>query len=433
MDKAVRAELQDAEVEDSSPEPIRSDADGMVSVKDLDDAIRSARGKSSLSSLSSRLTGLGYVNYEAKYYTDLAKDRGIAFVALSHLEIPTAVLRQVDAEIAQVFRIIPIAEYEGRLVIATADPLNDAVLDNVQRLLERDIEVRSATPQDISAALEKYYDLQDSTIKAILNRQKVPVYDAGITAPAPRPGQLDPEAGRAAVEWTIAATRLVIDGVVDAIVTCPINKEGIHKAGYHYNGHTELIAELAGAPDYKMSLFAGNMRIVHITTHLSLRDAVNEVKTDRILTTIRVAHAALLRLGLPQRRIAVAGLNPHAGEAGAFGREEIDEIEPAIRAAKAEGIDCSGPYPADTIFRRMQDNEFDLVVAMYHDQGHVPLKLIAMDEGVNVTLGLPIVRTSVDHGTAYEIAGKGVAREASLMSALRLAAEFAQRRPESTK
>ena len=261
---------------------------------------------------------------------------------------------------------------------------------------------------------------------------RIPIYDAGITAPPINPGHLDPEAGRAAVEWTIAATKLVIAGVADAIVTCPINKEGIHRAGYHYNGHTELIAELAGAEDYKMSLFAGNMRIVHITTHLSLRDAIAEVKTERILTTLRVAHAALVRLGLPKRRIAVAGLNPHAGEAGAFGREEIDEIEPAIRAGQAEGIDCSGPYPADTIFRRMRDGEFELVVAMYHDQGHVPLKLIAMDEGVNVTLGMPIIRTSVDHGTAYEIAGTGAAREDSLLAALRLAAEFAQRRPSST-
>jgi len=255
---------------------------------------------------------------------------------------------------------------------------------------------------------------------------EVAVWDAGYEAPGRRPGVLDPAAGRCAVEWVKAAVRLALDGTVDGMVTCPLNKEGIHQAGYAYAGHTELIAEMTGSPDYRMCLFTDTMRVMHITSHMSLRDAIAQVKAPRIAASIRLGHEALVRLGLPRGRIAVAGLNPHAGEAGAFGSEEADEILPAIRQCQAEGIDCSGPYPADTVFSRMRAGEFDLVVAMYHDQGHTPLKLVAMDEGVNVTLGIPIVRASVDHGTAYDIAGKGVAREASLCAALRFAARMAQ-------
>ena len=254
---------------------------------------------------------------------------------------------------------------------------------------------------------------------------RTPVLDGGIPAPPLRAGELDPEAGRCAVEWVKLAVQLALARHVDAIVTCPINKEGIHRAGYRYSGHTELLAEMTSSRDYRMALFAGDMRVVHITSHLSLRDAIAAVKAERIVTSIRLGHEALSRLGLPRGRIAVAGLNPHAGEAGAFGSEEIEEIIPAIRQCRAEGIDCSGPYPADTVFRRMRAGEFDLVVAMYHDQGHAPTKLVAMDEGVNVTLGIPIIRTSVDHGTAYDIAGKGIAREHSLCAAIRLAARFA--------
>lgn len=256
----------------------------------------------------------------------------------------------------------------------------------------------------------------------VVDGKRVGVIDAGFPPPALRPGVLDPEAGRCAAEWIKAAVRHCLDGHIDGMVTCPISKESLQKAGYPYTGHTSLIAEMCAAPDYRMCLFADTMRIVHITAHLSMRDAVAAVKCERIVTSIRLACDALRRLGLAQPHIAVAGLNPHAGESGVFGREEIEEILPAIEACQAEGIHCSGPYPPDTVFRRMREGEFDLVIAMYHDQGHIPLKLIAMDEGVNVTLGIPIVRTSVDHGTAYDIAGKGVAREDSLIAAVRLAA-----------
>lgn len=250
----------------------------------------------------------------------------------------------------------------------------------------------------------------------------IPVFDAGTPGPAPRPGLLDPAAGQSAVTWITAAVQACMDGELDALVTCPISKECIYQAGCPYTGHTELVAAMTGSSDYRMCLFAGGMRIVHITGHLSLREALDWVTRDRIVRSVEIGHDALVRMGISAPRIGVAGLNPHAGEAGAFGREEIDTIAPAVTACQAAGVDCSGPYPPDTVFRKMREGMLDMVIAMYHDQGHIPLKLIAMDEGVNITLGIPIVRTSVDHGTAFDIAGHGVAREASLVSALRLAA-----------
>ncbi len=256
----------------------------------------------------------------------------------------------------------------------------------------------------------------------------VAVMEPGPEAPPRRPGELDAEAGRCAAEWLIHAVRLTLAGRVDGIVTCPLNKEGLHRAGYRFKGHTDLIADMTSSPDYRMCLFAGPMRVVHITGHLPLAEALRAVETDRIVRSVRIGRDALTRLGLREGRIAVAGLNPHAGEAGVLGREEIDIIEPAVRQCAEEGIPCSGPYPPDTVFRRMREGEFDMVVAMYHDQGHVPMKLIAMDEGVNVTLGIPIVRTSPDHGTAYDLAGTGVAREESLCAAMELAADLAAAR-----
>jgi 4-hydroxythreonine-4-phosphate dehydrogenase len=264
-------------------------------------------------------------------------------------------------------------------------------------------------------------------VKEVSRRgETVPVMDGGLTAPSRRPGTLDAEAGRCAIEWLKLAIRLAVDRALDGIVTCPLNKEGIHLAGYAYAGHTEVLAEMTSSPDYRMCLFSDRMRIVHISSHCSLLEALRLVERERIATSIRVGHDALTRLGLPRRRIAVAGLNPHAGEAGLFGDEELREIQPAIEQCRCEGVECSGPYAPDTVFRRMWSGAFDLVVAMYHDQGHIPLKLVAMDEGVNVTLGLPIVRTSVDHGTAYDIAGRGCASEDSLCNAIELAARLAQ-------
>lgn len=256
----------------------------------------------------------------------------------------------------------------------------------------------------------------------------IEIIDAGHTISCLHPGTVQHDAGAAAVAWIRAAVTSAINGEFDAVVTCPINKEGIHLAGSSAIGHTELIAEMTATSEYRMSLFTDTMRIVHITGHLPLGEALTKVKTQRIADTVRIAERALAQLELPRRKIAVAGLNPHAGENGLLGDEETREIAPAVEMCRREGTEVSGPYPPDTVFRRMQLGEFDLVVAMYHDQGHIPLKLVAMDEGVNVTLGIPIVRTSVDHGTAYDIAWKGIAREESLIAAVRLAARFAKGR-----
>lgn len=260
------------------------------------------------------------------------------------------------------------------------------------------------------------------------DRRAMYVKNCGETVPPYRPGRLDVQAARCAMGWFEEAVRLVTSHLLDGIVTCPINKEGIHRAGYKSSGHTDHLAKLVDCDRYWMCLIAENMRVLHLTGHMSLSEAIASVRQDRIVEAIHAAHEGLAALGTSQRRIAVAGLNPHAGEGGAFGREEIEEVVPAIRSCQGDGIECFGPYAADTLFRRMRGGEFDMVVALYHDQGHIPVKLIAMDTGVNVTLGIPIVRTSVDHGTAYDIAGTGKACEKSLVQAIGLAARMAQRK-----
>ena len=252
----------------------------------------------------------------------------------------------------------------------------------------------------------------------------VPVIEAGVQAPARQPGKVTAEAGGCAAAWLLQAAEDAMAQRIHAIVTCPISKEGLNLSGYKYMGHTDLLADKTGTPEYWMSLFANDLRIVHITGHLPLGEAVCAVKKDRIVRAIQAADKALRSLNLGRRRIAVAGLNPHAGEGGLLGTEEIKEIAPAVAQCKSQGIDCSGPFPPDAIFRWLCEGAYDLVVAMYHDQGHIPLKLIAMDQGVNVTLGLPITRTSVDHGTAYDIAGTWQAREDSLVAAIQLAAQM---------
>ncbi len=236
-----------------------------------------------------------------------------------------------------------------------------------------------------------------------------------------RPGELSAAAGEAAFQAVRAGLDLVLSGSADALVTAPINKEALRLAGYLWPGHTEMLAELTGASGVRMLLFSERLKVVHVTTHRSLRSAIDAATADRILETIQLAHQAGLRLGFERPRVAVCGLNPHAGEGGLFGDEEATRISPAVESARELGIECSGPWPADTLFWRAAAGEFDLVIAMYHDQGHVPVKLMGFDEGVNVSLGLPIIRTSVDHGTAFDIAGRGIARHQSLVAACRLA------------
>ena len=238
------------------------------------------------------------------------------------------------------------------------------------------------------------------------------------------------KAGQAAYDAVIAGVDLALAGEIDALVTSALNKEALNMAGHEHAGHTELLAERCGVKGVTMMLAAGAFRVTHVSTHCSLREAIERVQADRILTVLRLTEAALRQIGIGTPRLAVAGLNPHSGEGGLFGDEEIREIQPAIEQARAEGLNVHPiPVPPDTVFYLMAENEaFDAVVAMYHDQGHIPTKLIGFAEGVNITLGLPIIRTSVDHGTNFGKAGKGTAYATSLIAAIRAAVELAQGR-----
>jgi 4-hydroxythreonine-4-phosphate dehydrogenase len=236
------------------------------------------------------------------------------------------------------------------------------------------------------------------------------------------PGVLSAEAGRGAVEYVLAAVALAKAGAVAGIVTAPLNKEAIHRAGYSYPGHTELLADQFGVKHYSLVLSARGGFIFHVTTHVSLRQAIDLITFERVLGQIRLAHLLAGALGQGDAQIAVAGLNPHAGEGGLFGREEIEIIGPAVAAAQAQGIPAVGPLPADVVFPRASAGKYHFVIAMYHDQGHAVFKTLYFDEGVNVTVGLPTIRTSVDHGTAFDIAGQGIAHDDSLVEAINLAA-----------
>jgi 4-phospho-D-threonate 3-dehydrogenase / 4-phospho-D-erythronate 3-dehydrogenase len=240
-------------------------------------------------------------------------------------------------------------------------------------------------------------------------------------------GRLDARCGRAAVEYIRRATGLCLAGEAAAMVTAPVNKEAVSLSGRPFSGHTEYIAGLCGASDPRMLLAAERMAVVHVSTHIPLRRAC-ELDRNRILRTIELGHEAMRLLGFERPRVAVCGLNPHAGENGLFGDEDAREIAPAVEAARAKGIAATGPHAPDTVFLQAFRGAFDLVVAMYHDQGHIPMKLLNFEDGVNITLGIPIVRTSVDHGTAFDIAGKGQADPRSMKQAMRMAARMASRR-----
>ena len=244
------------------------------------------------------------------------------------------------------------------------------------------------------------------------------------------PGQVSAVSGRAAIEYTFKACDLALANQAQAMVTSPINKEAINLAGYEYAGHTELLAERTGSERYSMLLVAEKLRVVHVSTHVALEKAIRLVTTERVVQVIELAHQSCLALGIKEPRIAVAGLNPHAGENGLFGDQEGREILPAIEIARRHGWSVSSPQPPDTVFLRAVKGEYDIVVAMYHDQGHIPMKLLAFDTGVNVTMGLPIIRTSVDHGTAFDIAGTGKASETSLVQALAVAAQMVKARTD---
>ncbi|MFN5048997.1 4-hydroxythreonine-4-phosphate dehydrogenase PdxA [Roseateles sp.] len=246
-----------------------------------------------------------------------------------------------------------------------------------------------------------------------------------------RQGHIDARAGAAAAACITAAVAAIQAGQAAGLVTAPIHKEALHAAGVDHPGHTEMLQALAAAPGgepppVRMMLANEELRVVLVTIHMALREAIEALSVERVLQTLRISAAALRRFGIAQPRIAVAGLNPHAGEGGLFGREEIEIIAPAIEQARAEGLDVSGPYAPDTVFMRARSSaqragEFDLVVSMIHDHGLIAVKYLGVEEGVNVTLGLPFVRTSPDHGTAFDIAGRGMADPSSMRAAIRMA------------
>ena len=249
------------------------------------------------------------------------------------------------------------------------------------------------------------------------------------------PGKVSALCGEAAFTYVTRAIEMCMQGRAVGVATAPLNKEAMHLAGHMYSGHTEIFADYTHTKDYAMLLMSGALRVIHVTTHVSMREACDLIKTERVLKTIRLAHEALTMLGMSKGKIGVAGLNAHASENGLFGHEEADAIIPAIEKACAEGIDADGPVPPDTVFVKAAGGVYDIVVAMYHDQGHIPLKLFGfrMDpktglfssmSGINTTIGLPIIRTSVDHGTAFDRAGENTSNEMSMVEAITTAVQM---------
>lgn len=238
-------------------------------------------------------------------------------------------------------------------------------------------------------------------------------------------GVLSEACGEAAYRYIARAVEATMTGRASCIVTAPINKEALNLAGHHYDGHTGMLAALTGSKASWMLLASQRLNVVHVSTHVSLKQALERATPERILETIRTGHRHLRRMGIEAPRIAVAGINPHCGENGLFGIEDDVQVAPAVSAAQTEGIDVTGPIPADTVYHRAYQGAFDLVIAQYHDQGHIPIKLVAFDTAVNVSLGLPIDRCSVDHGTAFDIAGTGKANHINMLSALDYAARMA--------
>ncbi|MFP6586651.1 MAG: 4-hydroxythreonine-4-phosphate dehydrogenase PdxA, partial [Pirellulaceae bacterium] len=265
-------------------------------------------------------------------------------------------------------------------------------------------------------------------IDELANDSRVAVLDAEqISKAEVTVAQVSAVCGAAAVNYVRIATQLCIDGKSHAIVTAPINKEAVVATGREgFCGHTEFIADMCGRDTSRMLLVNDQLCVVHVTTHCSLFDAATKIDIERIRETIEIGHQAMLHLGFESPRLCICGLNPHAGENGMFGDEESRLIAPAVALAREQGIDITGPFPADTLFMQGVRGKCDMIVAMYHDQGHVPMKLLDFEHTVNVTLGLPIIRTSVDHGTAFDIAGQGVADPEDMKTAMRLAVKMSK-------
>lgn len=282
-------------------------------------------------------------------------------------------------------------------------------LDEVARMVGNRLPMRSvAQPGASDEKLLQVVDLSDLTSSEVVW------------------GRPTPDTGKAMLQYITTAADMALQGRVDAVVTAPINKTALRMAGSRFAGHTELLADRTGAGPYAMMMAGDRMRIILVTIHVPLSEVPGRLSIMKILETIRLAYQGLVdRFGIREPRVAVAGLNPHAGEDGMFGSEEADVIAPACKAAIENGFAVSGPFPPDTVFYQALNGAFDAVVCMYHDQGLIPFKLIHFEDGVNTTLGLPIIRTSVDHGTAYDIAGKGIASAGSMVAAVRLAAQQA--------
>jgi len=247
------------------------------------------------------------------------------------------------------------------------------------------------------------------------------------------PGQRSAHAGKTAYDTVVRATRDVLADKADAIVTCPVNKAAVNEAGIPFTGHTELIAELCGTDRFAMMQSAGNLRVIFVTTHIALKDVASHITRERIVEVARLVEDAAKAEGVKHPRIAVAGLNPHAGENGHMGTEDELVVKPAIETLRKAGLDVEGPFPSDTLFLESIRTRFDSIVSMYHDQGHIPFKMLAFDKGVNSTMGLPIIRTSVDHGTAFEIAWKGIADTGSLKAAISTAVKRANAKIKAGK
>jgi 4-hydroxythreonine-4-phosphate dehydrogenase len=319
--------------------------------------------------------------------------------------------------VAKALRLAEVYEVSRPLVVGDAGVLRRAV-----RFVGGGLEVRSMPLPE----------------HALFRPGAIDVLDLGnVDVGRLEPGRVSAVAGRAAFEAVKAAIELALSGEVAAVVTGPIHKEALRLAGLDFPGHTEIFARFTGTTDYAMMLAEGSFRVVHVSTHVSLREACERVSRARVLRTIELAHDACRRLGIARPRIAVAGLNPHASDGGLFGSEERNHIGPAIEDARAKGFLVEGPLPADTLFPKAAAGAYDVAVAMYHDQGHIPVKLAGFRydaarnawesvRGINVSLGLPILRVSVDHGTAFDQAGKGTASEESLLDAIRFAARMAR-------
>jgi 4-phospho-D-threonate 3-dehydrogenase / 4-phospho-D-erythronate 3-dehydrogenase len=287
---------------------------------------------------------------------------------------------------------------------------------------------KKAVREGIKAA--KLPNIEINSIKKVteakFSRGVIDVLDLNNVSPGLKMGQVSKAAGQASVEYLEKAIKLALDGQIDAITTGPINKEAINKAGYKFQGHTEILAARTKAKDYAMMFVSDTLWVMLVTTHVALKDVSKNLDKNSILKKIKLAHETLYKLRGKKPRIGVAGLNPHAGESGLFGDEEQKIIGPAVNEAKKLGINVKGPLSPDAIFYLANIGMFDIVIAMYHDQGLIPLKLLSFNKSVNVTVGLPIIRTSVDHGTGFDIAGKGWANPQSLIEAIKVAAHFAK-------